>query len=99
MLFNQFILERLELLEKAARGFGDQITERSLYEAIPRSMQDAAQFSVLVDWGLTTGVLEELSSGIGRRFRIHRRALAQWRLLANGEPPATDHTFPKPTRN
>gem|GEM_PF-7091798 len=34
MLFNNFLLERMSVLEKATRGYGGSVPERDLYVAL-----------------------------------------------------------------
>lgn len=92
MLFSQFITNRLETLEHASRGFGNQITERSLYSGLPKQFQEPVEFAQLIDWGLTTGLLQELDAGIGRRFSLNRRQISFWRRRANGERPTAGYT-------
>lgn len=87
MLFSQFIVDRLQTLTRASRGYGDQISERSLYEALMPRLNDPAQFASLISWGLATGLLTELTSEQGRRFGVNRAVLACWRTRANGESP------------
>ncbi len=96
MLFSQFIVDRLQLLTQATRGYGDQITERSLYEALAPGLSDPAEFAPLLEWGLTTGLLTELNTAKGRMFGIDRNAISPWRSRANGESPdcAAQHDGP-----
>ncbi len=85
MLFNLFVLNQLELLERATRGYGDEITERSLYDALSDESRDAEGFAVLIEWALITGLLVEVTAVVGRRFRVNRATLPELRRRANGE--------------
>lgn len=90
MLFSLFLLGRLSLLEKAARGYGDRISEKALYEALGCDLPATEDFAVLIEWGLTTGMLIESPAIVGRQFRIDRRVLPLLRRRANGESIAEE---------
>ncbi len=94
MRFSIFLVERLELLERAMRGYGHEITERALYEALSAVLPQTEDFAVLIEWGLVTGLLMEIDSVVGRRFRINRPALTALRQRANGEAGGIDTRRP-----
>ena len=91
MLFTHFLLERLSLLEKVTRGYGDCISERALFAALSGQGLPAEEFSILLEWGLIQGLLTERDTMSGRRFVVDRQSLAQMRARANGETPGTEY--------
>ena len=85
MLFTNFMVGRLALLESAVRGFGGDISERALYENLTDRGVTALEFAPLLNWGLVCGMLDPYRDASGWRFRVDRAPLGRLRLRANGE--------------
>ncbi|MFK7966158.1 MAG: hypothetical protein AB8C46_19525 [Burkholderiaceae bacterium] len=104
MLFSQYILSRLTLLDNATKGFGDQIQERSLYEQLMETTEDAAEAVQLIKWGLTMRFLIARSSSPSGGFSIDRSVISPWRSRSNGEStlfntaPAVDQNSSAPSQ-
>ena len=88
MLFTEFLLKRLEKLERATHGYGPSISERALYATLTEQGMAVGEFLVLMEWGIIAGLLTETDTPQGRRFRINRKSMAALRARANGEHPS-----------
>lgn len=99
MLFNNFLLERMSVLEKATRGYGGSVPERDLYVALTQDCgMPVDEFMVLIQWGQLTGLIRERDTDTGRRFVLDRDALVAMRSRANGEAKRTVIRLPKNNR-
>ncbi len=86
MLFNNFLLDRLSILERATRGYGNSVPERSLFVALTEEAGISVdEFMVLIQWGQLTGLIREQDTESGRRYVLDRSALTAMRSRANGE--------------
>lgn len=85
MLFTEFILNRMETLERATHGYGRRISERALFETLTEQGMPIDEFLVLMQWGVLSGLLCESEHADGRRYEVHRESMAAWRARANGE--------------
>ena len=88
MLFTEFLLQRLEKLERATHGYGSSISERALYATLTEQGMPVGEFLVLMEWGILGGLLTESDTPQGRRFLVNRKSLASLRARANGETPS-----------
>lgn len=86
MLFDNFLLQRMSVLEKATRGYGNSVPERALYVALTQEGDlSVDEFLVLMQWGQLTGLIRERDTDSGRRYVLDREALIAMRARANGE--------------
>jgi len=85
MLFSQYILSRLDILDVATKGFGRQIQERTLYDQLVDVTHDSAEAVQLIKWGLATRFLLARGSSLSGGFSIDRTVIAPWRSKSNGE--------------
>lgn len=85
MLFSQYILSRLNILDAATKGFGRQIQERTLFDQLLEVTDDSAEAVQLIKWGLATRFLLARGSSLSGGFCIDRAVIAPWRSKSNGE--------------
>jgi hypothetical protein len=96
MLFNTFLLQRLSVLEKATRGYGNSVPERALFVALTQDGDmPVDEFLVLIQWGQLTGLIRERNTETGRRYVLDRQALGAMRAQANGETKRKVIRLPK----
>ena len=99
MLFNNFLLDRMSVLEKATRGYGNSVPEQALYVALTQDNgMSVDEFLVLIQWGQLTGLIRERQTNNGRRYVLDRDALVAMRSRTNGETARKVITLPKINR-